>query len=194
MAQTGQDTIVWVEVAQTVIKDAAVSSCHVSRRSEVVSGNKREKNAVPSMQGRCEQEAILSLNIHPCGQIEPHHQKRARATLRWIAWQESPEYAAAIMYGPAVCAFDNWGTRFYNRTRSSPCLGKRRLRTKQTARCSKALGRCRCVNFLTPLFCHHHQRNTIKKSSHFKDLGASPRITPKHPKAPPGLWTQDDMP
>ena len=32
---------------------------------------------------RCEKAAILSLNIHPYGSIEPHHQKRARATMCW---------------------------------------------------------------------------------------------------------------
>jgi hypothetical protein len=59
--------MVWVEVTETVRRDAAVSRHHASRRSEVVSGKKREKNAVPSMQVRCEKAAILSLNIHPYG-------------------------------------------------------------------------------------------------------------------------------
>src|SRR5262245_1206393 len=79
-AQTGQGTLVWVEVTETVMRDAVVSKRQESRRSEVVSGNKREKKAVSSMQGRCEQEAILSLNIHSCGSIDPHHQKGARTT------------------------------------------------------------------------------------------------------------------
>jgi hypothetical protein len=35
------------------------------------------------MQGRFEKEANLSLNIHPYGYAEPHHQKRARTTLAW---------------------------------------------------------------------------------------------------------------
>src|SRR5512145_1310720 len=82
-AQTGQGTLVWVEVTEMVIRDAAVSRRHESRRSEVVSGNKREKKAVPSIQVCCEQEVSLSLNIHPYGLIGPHHQKRARTALPW---------------------------------------------------------------------------------------------------------------
>ena len=83
-AQTGQGPMVGVEVTETVRRDAAVSRHHASRRSEVVSGNKKETNAVPSMQVRCEKASILSCNRHPYGSIEhgsiePHHQNRARA-------------------------------------------------------------------------------------------------------------------
>jgi hypothetical protein len=59
-AQTGQGTMVWVEVTETVRRDAAVSRHHASRWSEVVSGHTRAKNAVPSMQVRGEKVAILS--------------------------------------------------------------------------------------------------------------------------------------
>jgi hypothetical protein len=67
IAQTGQGTMVWVEVTETVSRDAAVSRHHAPRRSEVVSGNTREKNAVPSMQVRGEKASILSVNRHPYG-------------------------------------------------------------------------------------------------------------------------------
>jgi hypothetical protein len=59
--------MVWVEVTETVSRDAAVSRHNASRWSEVVSGHKREKHAVPSMQVRGEKASILSLNIHPYG-------------------------------------------------------------------------------------------------------------------------------
>jgi hypothetical protein len=50
----------WVEVTETVSRDAAVSRRQASRRSAVVSDHKREKNAVPSMQVRGEKASILS--------------------------------------------------------------------------------------------------------------------------------------
>jgi hypothetical protein len=59
--------MVWGEVTETVSRDAAVSRHQASRRSEVVSGHKREKNAVPSMQVRGEKASILSLKIPPYG-------------------------------------------------------------------------------------------------------------------------------
>jgi hypothetical protein len=92
-AQTGQGTTVGVAVPWTVSRDAAVSSCQEVRRSKVVSGNKREKKGVSSMQVRFEKEASLSRNIHPYGYAEPHHQKRARTTFPWTGWQKSVEYA-----------------------------------------------------------------------------------------------------